>query len=75
MLTFDRAAGHAGDIYADLSNRGAPIGPCEILVAGHARSQGLVVITGNLKEFNQVSGLRCEDWLGDKPLSRLELSS
>jgi tRNA(fMet)-specific endonuclease VapC len=41
------------------------IGPYDILIAGHARSQGLVVITGNLKEFNRVPGLRCEDWLSD----------
>jgi tRNA(fMet)-specific endonuclease VapC len=34
-----------------------------VLIAGHARSRGLVVITGNLGEFTQVDGLRCEDWL------------
>lgn len=31
-------------------------------IAGHARSYGLVVVTGNLGEFNRVPGLRCEDW-------------
>ena len=28
-----------------------------------ARSRGLVVVTGNLREFRRVDGLRCEDWL------------
>src|ERR1700727_780421 len=52
VLDFDsRAAGHGGEIYAELNRRGALIGPYDIQVAGHARSQGLVVITGNLKEF------------------------
>ena len=66
VLDFDSsAAAHAGEIYADLGRRGTLIGPYDILIAGHARSQGLVVITGNLKEFNRVPGLRCEDWLSN----------
>jgi tRNA(fMet)-specific endonuclease VapC len=64
VLDFDsRAAGHAGDIHADLERRGLLIGPYDILIAGHARSQGLVVITGNLSEFGRVDGLRSEDWM------------
>ena len=64
VLSFDEnAASHAGDIYADLERRGQVIGPYDILIAGHARSRGLVVITGNLKAFQRVDGLRAEDWL------------
>jgi tRNA(fMet)-specific endonuclease VapC len=64
VLSFDEgAAAHAGDIYADLERRGLIIGPYDILIAGHARSRGLVVITGNLREFQRVDGLRAEDWL------------
>jgi tRNA(fMet)-specific endonuclease VapC len=64
ILDFDsHAAAHAGDIYAELGKRGELIGPYDILIAGHARSQGLVVITGNLREFRRVDGLRSEDWL------------
>jgi tRNA(fMet)-specific endonuclease VapC len=64
VLDFDsRAADHAGEIQADLGRRGQLIGPFDILIAGHARSQGLVVITGNLGEFRRVDGLRSEDWL------------
>jgi tRNA(fMet)-specific endonuclease VapC len=64
VLDFDSgAAEHSGDIYATLERQGQLIGPCDILIAGHARSQGLVVITGNLGEFLRVDGLRSEDWL------------
>jgi tRNA(fMet)-specific endonuclease VapC len=38
------------------------IGPYDLMIAGQARSKGLVVITGNLGEFSRVQGLRCEDW-------------
>jgi tRNA(fMet)-specific endonuclease VapC len=64
VLDFDRrAAEHSGEIYAELGIRGELIGPYDILIAGHARSLGLVVITGNLGEFRRVAGLRAEDWL------------
>jgi tRNA(fMet)-specific endonuclease VapC len=33
------------------------------MIAGHARSRGLVVVTGNLSEFSRVAALRSEDWL------------
>lgn len=64
VLEFDEeAAFHAADIRADLTRRGLLIGPYDILIAAHARSRGLKVITGNLREFQRVDGLRCEDWL------------
>lgn len=63
-LQFDDAAAfHAADIRADLMRRGQLIGAYDILIAGHARSLGLKVVTGNLREFARVEGLRCEDWL------------
>ena len=64
VLGFDAAAAdHAADIRADLERRGQPIGGYDLLIAGHARSRGLIVVTGNLSEFGRVDGLRCEDWL------------
>ena len=57
------AAGHAAEIYAELGRKAELIGPYDVLIAGHARSQGLMVITGNLGEFRRVAGLRSEDWL------------
>ncbi|HEY2753596.1 type II toxin-antitoxin system tRNA(fMet)-specific endonuclease VapC [Phenylobacterium sp.] len=64
VLPFDvDSAGHAADIKAALERRGQIIGPYDLLIAGHARSRGLVVVTGNLREFTRVEGLRAEDWL------------
>ncbi|MDP3381952.1 MAG: tRNA(fMet)-specific endonuclease VapC [Phenylobacterium sp.] len=64
VLAFDAAAAdHAADIRANLEARGEMIGGYDLLIAGHARSRGLTVITGNLSEFRRVDGLRCEDWL------------
>lgn len=64
VLAFDEAAAaHAGDIRAELERRGRAIGGYDVLIAGHARSRGLIVVTGNLGEFERVDGLRCEDWL------------
>ncbi|WP_369062403.1 tRNA(fMet)-specific endonuclease VapC [Caulobacter sp. 73W] len=67
VLAFDAAAAdHAADIRARLEAKGSPIGAYDVLIAGHARSQGLILITGNLREFQRVEGLRCEDWLAAK---------
>jgi tRNA(fMet)-specific endonuclease VapC len=65
VLPFDAAAAaHAADIRADLERQGLMIGGYDLLIAGQARSRGLIVVTGNLGEFGRVEGLRCEDWLG-----------
>ena len=64
VCDFDReAAHHAALIKASLAAKGNFIGPNDLLIAGHARSLGLKLITGNLKKFTRVDGLRCEDWL------------
>lgn len=64
VLPFDAdAAAHAGDIRATLERQGRSIGSYDVLIAGHARSRGLIVVTGNLGEFDRVDGLRCEDWM------------
>jgi tRNA(fMet)-specific endonuclease VapC len=64
VLSFDSgAAAHYADIRADLERRGQVIGPYDMMIAGHARSRGLVVITANLDEFSRVVALRAEDWL------------
>jgi tRNA(fMet)-specific endonuclease VapC len=70
VVDFDAdAAAHSGDIRADLQRRGKIIGGYDLLIAGHARSRGLIVVTGNLREFRRVDGLRCEDWDISPPLS------
>ncbi|WP_297512273.1 PIN domain-containing protein [uncultured Caulobacter sp.] len=63
VLPFDAAAAdHAADIRATLERASQSIGGYDILIAGHARSRGLIVVTGNLAEFKRVDGLLCEDW-------------
>ena len=63
LKPFDEsAAEHAADIRADLEQRGVKIGPLDTLIAGHARSLGAVLVTGNTREFERVDGLRVEDW-------------
>ena len=66
VLAFDAAAAdHSADIRAALERAGRPIGGYDLLIAGHARSRGLIVVTGDLAEFQRVEGLRCEDWTTD----------
>lgn len=54
-----------GALLSGRKRRGQLIGPYDLMIAGHARSRGLVVVTGNVAEFRRVDGLRCEDWLAD----------
>jgi tRNA(fMet)-specific endonuclease VapC len=66
VLPFDSdAASHTAEIRASLERQGMPIGAYDLMIAGQARSRGLVVITGNVGEFGRVPGLRSEDWLTD----------
>ena len=58
------AAGHTGQLRAELVRLGKQIGPYDQMIAGHARSQGLIVVTNNRREFDRVPGLRVEDWAG-----------
>lgn len=57
------AATWAATVRADLERAGTPIGPYDILIAGHALSQDLILATGNLREFQRVRALRVEAWL------------
>ncbi|OBX08769.1 plasmid maintenance protein [Gallibacterium salpingitidis] len=63
VLDYDEgAAYHSGQIRAELAKIGQPIGPYDAMIAGHARSLGLTVVTNNVKEFAKVNGLRVIDW-------------
>lgn len=62
-LVFDgRAAREAGSIRALLESQGCMIGPYDVLLAGHARSAGLTLVTANTREFGRVPGLNLESW-------------
>lgn len=56
------AAVHTGQIRAELAKKGTPIGPYDAMMAGHARSAGLILVTNNLCEFERVTGLRTDNW-------------
>lgn len=63
VLTFDEhAAAHTGQLRAELRRVGRPIGPYDEMIAGHARSRGLVVVTNNTRQFEQVAGIRVANW-------------
>ncbi len=57
-----KAAAHSGQVRAQLEAAGTPIGPYDLMIAGHARSEGLVLVTNNTNEFERVDGLRLENW-------------
>lgn len=59
----DNAAAHYGNIRADLEKKGTPIGVNDLHIAGHARSESLILITNNMSEFVRVEGLRLENWI------------
>lgn len=54
---------HYADIRNTLEQAGTPIGPNDLLIAAHARSLGLTLVTGNEREFSRVPGLTVENWL------------
>jgi len=58
-----KAAGHYGDIRANLERSGTTIGVNDIHIAAHARSEGLTLVTNNMREFERVAALRLENWL------------
>ncbi len=57
-----KAASHYGDIRADLERKGTPIGVNDLHIAGHARSEGMTLVTNNMREFDRVEALRMENW-------------
>ena len=58
-----KAANHYGEIRANLEKRGQTIGVNDLHIAGHSRSEGLILVTNNLKEFDRVEALRTENWV------------
>lgn len=64
VLPYDqKAAYHYGAIRAALEKIGKPIGINDLHIAAHARSEGLVLVTNNLGEFERVPGLQTENWV------------
>lgn len=56
---------HYGKLRHHLTIQGTPIGPNDMLIAAHALSAGLTVVTANTGEFSRVPGLNVENWLAE----------
>lgn len=57
-----KAAQHYGQIRVAMEVKGTPIGVNDLHIAAHARSEGLIVVTNNRREFDRVPALQVEDW-------------
>ena len=57
-----KAAQHYGAIRAALEKLGQMIGVNDLHIAAHARSEGLTLVSNNLREFERVPALQCENW-------------
>ena len=62
----DKAAWQYGNIRVALEKLGQPIGINDLHIAAHARSNGLTLITNNMREFERVPGLLLENWVSDQ---------
>lgn len=63
VLSFDSNASiEYGKICANLRRKGTPIGTMDMLISAHAKSENLIVVTHNTREFERVEGLQLEDW-------------
>lgn len=64
ILPFDRAAAREfGDVQAGLATRGRPVGVVDALLAAHARSRSMCLVTHNRRHFERIAGLVVEDWV------------
>jgi len=64
VLPFDDDASlHYGEIRADLERAGMVIGAMDMLIAAHARSRSLKLVTNNSREFQRIHGLDIENWV------------
>ena len=64
ILPYDEdAAKFYGEIRSHLEKHGSTIGPLDLLIAAHALSQNLVLVTNNKKEFNRIPSLKVENWV------------
>ena len=63
VVSFDKAAADRfALVAAALARRGKPIGAFDTLMAAHALSLGLTVVTNNTRQLSQVPGLSVENW-------------
>jgi len=54
-----------GEIRAFLESKGRTIGSLDTMIAAHALSLDLIVISNNINEFSRIPSLKCEDWVSE----------
>ena len=59
----EKAAWHYGNIRAGLERTGKTIGVNDLHIAAHARSEGLTLVSNNVREFERVPGLVLDNWV------------
>jgi tRNA(fMet)-specific endonuclease VapC len=57
---------HYGQLRAELQRKGSPIGAYDFLIAAHALSLGLTLVTNNAREFRRVPQLMVENWVEEE---------
>jgi tRNA(fMet)-specific endonuclease VapC len=57
-----QVADTTAELYADLRKRGEPIDDIDLLIAGTALTNGLVLITDNRRHFDRIVELEVENW-------------
>jgi len=64
IVSFDEEAAHVyGEIRATLEKAGTPIGAMDMLIAAHAVSLGIPLVTNNTREFVRITSLNVIDWI------------
>lgn len=64
VLPFDQAAADRfGPVAGALARRGELIGAFDTLIAAHALSCGVILVTNNTKPFQRVAGLKTANWI------------
>lgn len=64
ILPYDHnAANFYGEIRHHLETKGEVIGPLDMLIAAHALSNDIILVTNNEKEFQRVNHLKIENWI------------
>ncbi|GBF32768.1 VapC toxin protein [Desulfocucumis palustris] len=59
----EKAAAISGEIRATLEKKGQIIGAYDLLIAAHALSESLILVTNNTNEFKRIPSLTLQNWV------------
>jgi len=64
IISYSQSASkYYGEIRSQLESQGNVIGPLDLLIAAHALSENLILVTNNEKEFKRIKSLKVENWV------------